>query len=64
MSSHRKPRRLTPKVKEGLAEIVVTGLTPKRDFRADVDSSKELEKDDKLGFRGVEDEWVSENVIY
>ena len=33
------------------------------DLRADVDSSKELEKDDKLGFRGVEVEWVMDGAI-
>ena len=33
------------------------------DLRADVDSSKELQKDDKLGFRGAEDDWVVEGAI-
>ena len=33
------------------------------DFRADIESCKELEKDDKLGFRGVEVEWVMDGAI-
>ena len=37
-----------------LAEAVGTGLTPKIDLRADVDSSKEQVSEEKFGLTGVE----------
>ena len=41
-----------------LAEAVGTGLTPKIDLRADVDSSKEQVSEEKFGLTGVEVDWV------
>ena len=45
---------------EDLADTVGTGLTPRIDFKAVVDSSKLVETLENMGFSGVDVEWVVE----
>ena len=45
---------------EDLAETVGTGLTPRIDFKAVVDSFKLVETFENIGFSGVDVEWVVE----
>ena len=45
---------------EDLADTVGTGLTPRIDFKAVVDSSKLVETFENMGFSGVDVEWVVE----
>ena len=43
---------------EDLADTVGTGLTPRIDFNAVVDSSKLVETFENMGFSGVDVEWI------
>ena len=49
---------------EDLADTVGTGLTPRIDFKAVVDSSKLVETFENMGFSGVDVEWVVEGATF
>ena len=54
------PRGLGRKYRDGdlVEEAGGTGLTPRIDFRMELDSSKVQAAEDRLGLRGVDVDWV------
>ena len=54
---------VAPERIRGLDETLGTGLTPKIDFKAVVDSSRLEEALENTGFKGVEVDWVVEGAI-
>jgi len=55
-----KPRGLGRRFREGdlVKEAGGTGLTPRIDFKIELDSSKEEAAEERLGLRGVDVDWV------